>query len=106
LTRNPKRIPVLRSPATKDLSSNPRKDFYPVCPELLGEEPAAADDEGSLFHESPASPDLVGVTDHGLLALGRFSWRRSLFVFAWISLFLPRVLSSPSQGGVPCLSIR
>src|SRR5216683_8042511 len=29
LTRNPMRITVLRSIATKDLSSNPRKDFYP-----------------------------------------------------------------------------
>src|SRR5229473_3510830 len=29
LTRNPMRITVLRSIATKDLSSNPTKDFYP-----------------------------------------------------------------------------
>ncbi len=37
LTRNPTRIPVLRSIATKDLSSFATKDFYPACPDLVGE---------------------------------------------------------------------
>jgi len=47
-TRFPTRKSVLRSIATKDLSSNPSRHFSPACPELLGKHPSRA--EGSLIN--------------------------------------------------------